>query len=47
VHAVIQRLHAWSEVMFGDARHAGPGSIRTTMLDGIDELRGLIGRAGG
>jgi hypothetical protein len=46
VLAVIQRLQAWSEVMFGDARHAGPGSIKTSMLGGIDELRGLIGRAG-
>lgn len=43
---VVQRLQAWSEVMFGDARHAGPGSIKTTMLEGIDELRGLIGLAG-
>jgi hypothetical protein len=43
---VVQRLRAWSEVMFGDARHAGPGSIKTTMLEGIDELRRLIGLAG-
>jgi hypothetical protein len=46
VQDVVQRLQAWSEVMFGDARHAGPGSIKATMLDGINELRRLIGLAG-
>jgi len=42
---LIGRLRAWSEVMFGDARHVGPGSIKTTLLDGLAEFRELLGRA--
>lgn len=44
IHDVIRQLKAWAEVMFGDARHAGPGPVKTTMVTGIEELRGLISK---
>lgn len=39
----LARLQAWSEVMFGDADHAGPGSVKSTMLDDLADLRERLG----